>query len=67
MIQARCADAKKRDWIADNRGVLARIARETGLSAPFVSDVFWLRRKHAVVTKILCKLNAPGFQQREVA
>jgi hypothetical protein len=67
MRRGRDIDGRKYDWLCQNRGVLARIARETGWSAPFISDVFWLRRKSSIVADRFMQLGAPGFKKREVA
>lgn len=55
--------ARKRYWLADNPGVLARIAEELGVVPSFVSDVLHNRRtsRHGAVESELSKRGAPGF------
>lgn len=50
-------------WVADNKGVLTKIAEELGVTQPFVSDVFYGRRKsrNGDVEKRLAEFGAPGF------
>lgn len=57
---------QKRHWMADNKGALARIARELNLTAVFVGDVYWGRRNSRgnQVESRLAKLGAPGFQEQ---
>lgn len=54
---------KRRYWLADNKGVITRTAREFGVSPVFVSDVLWGRRasKTGHVERRLAELGAPGF------
>ena len=56
-------EQRKRYWLADNRGALARIAREENLTGVFVRDVFWGSRtsRSGSVERKLAEMNAPGF------
>jgi hypothetical protein len=61
---------RKRYWLVDNTGVLARISRETGMSKAFVRNIFWgarskKTRKGRRIAKLLTDAGAPGFK-REV-
>jgi hypothetical protein len=61
---------EKRDqWLAANRGILARISEELGITPQFVGDVFWGRRtsRSGQVEGRLAELGAPGVERREVA
>lgn len=53
----------KRYWLADNRGIIKRIAGDLGVSAPFVSDVLNGKRQSTgrVVEAKLAEHGAPGF------
>lgn len=53
----------KRRWLVERPGVISRIAKELGVTQPFVSDVFHGRRKSRSgdVEKKLAELGAPGF------
>lgn len=62
--RAEALEARKRYWLADNPGVLSRIATEAGVARSFVSDVFHKRRasKHGLVEGKLAERGAPGFE-----
>jgi hypothetical protein len=57
-------ESRKRYWLADNPGVLKRIAEEAGVVPSFVSDVFHGRRtsKGGLVEGKLSERGAPGFE-----
>lgn len=57
----------KRYWLADNTGILTRIAKELSVSQVFVSDVFHKRRtsRDGLVEAKLTKAGAPGFGKRK--
>jgi hypothetical protein len=61
MLQARLL------WKAANYGVLAKIARETGHSKPYISDIFRGARTNKFVEALLAEYGAPGFSSDEVA
>jgi hypothetical protein len=50
-------------WLADNPGIITRVAEEHGVTQPFVSDVFHGRRKSrdSEIEKRFAELGAPGF------
>jgi hypothetical protein len=58
-------ERSKRYWLADNPGVLTRIANEFNVKQPFVSDVFHKRRKSEArrIETRLAQLGAPGFEK----
>lgn len=53
-------------WRSANRGKLSQIARSLGLSAVFVSDVFYRRRTSSsgFVEAALADAGAPGFEKQ---
>ncbi len=55
-------------WLKENRGALTDIATRLSLSKPFVSDVFWDRKRSAdaKVERELSSLGAPGFAREGV-
>lgn len=61
--EIRTARAQRILWLADNPGVITRIAEACDLSQPFVSDVFHGRRssRGGAVEARLAQLGAPGF------
>jgi hypothetical protein len=40
-------------WLRRNRGLLARVARELGVSGSFARQVFWGKRRSAKVEEVL--------------
>lgn len=59
-------EVRRQQWRAENRGVLAKLARELGFSPPLVSDVFYKRRttRTGELERRLAELGAPGFEAR---
>lgn len=55
---------RKRYWLADNPGVITRVAEELGVTQSFVSDVFHRRRtsRDGRVEATLQERGAPGFE-----
>lgn len=52
-------------WLAEQRGILTRIARETGFSASKIQDNFYgkVARRDPVVIAKLAEAGAPGFAE----
>lgn len=56
-------EVQRRLWLARNPGLLAQIARDLGVSTPFMSDIFKLRRnsRDGRIEARLIEAGAPGF------
>jgi hypothetical protein len=55
-----------RYWLADNPGILTRIAEQANAGQPYVSDILYGRRpalteKGALIKAALSEAGAPGF------
>lgn len=58
----------RRYWLADNPGVITKIAVDVGCSQPYVSDIFYGRRPGNTgqgldVRNALAAAGAPGFTE----
>lgn len=56
-------------FLSSNRGVLKRVAEQTGKSGQFVADVFWKRRqsRDGDVEAALAQAGAPWFKEEVAA